>query len=128
MTSLGLAVVPVPVLIDEYGVVQNTRPKVSQLAEFVNTTFSKPEKMADVVAASQTNISSLRDVAKSQNSPADFCRYGDACLQWGGTTQLDEAIAAYQSVLDLLETTPDANGPSQGALYFRLGVAHRGEV
>lgn len=42
MNVLGIKVVPVPILIDEHGVVQNTRPKPKDLASFVKKEFPKP--------------------------------------------------------------------------------------
>ena len=43
MNVLGIKVVPVPIFIDEHGVVQNTRPRPNDLDGFVAKKFPKPD-------------------------------------------------------------------------------------
>ena len=42
MNVLGIAAVPVPLFIDEYGVIRNTSPRPKDLATFVSKKFEKP--------------------------------------------------------------------------------------
>ena len=95
MNVLGIEVVPVPMFIDEYGVVQNTRPRPKDLASFVSKKFEKPEglkKPAVVIAKPLSND------AKEKNS-------------------IDQTIERYSKKL--------AESPNNAIAEFRLGVALR---
>ena len=54
ITGLGLAVVPVPILIDEHGIVMSTRPKVSQIDALVAKKTTAPKTAAPVLDPEQT--------------------------------------------------------------------------
>lgn len=121
VTRLGLAVVPVPIFIDEHGVVRNTRPRPEQVAAFVRQRFERPKEMAAVVDREAATIESLATVASDQNSVQAYTNLGDAHLMWGeGAKSATAAIAAYESAAKLKPSADVA-----AALQFRLGVTHR---
>ena len=126
VTSNGLAVVPVVIFIDEYGIVQNTSPRVNHLAEFVQQSFPNPESDSPKIEANQTDVAWLKTNAESTKSVNSFCLLGDAYLNWGGEKKADEAIKAYEGALSVIDSSPVAQDQAtKGQIYFRLGVAYR---
>ena len=98
MNSLGIAVVPVPLLIDEHGVVRNARPSPRDLASFMKEKFEKPtdtERPATVVARPLTHEAATSDAVES----------------------IDTVIASRKKLI--------AANPEDAVAMFQLGVAYR---
>ena len=100
-TQLNLAVVPVPLLIDEYGVVRSTRPRPGQLAKLMENKFDPSEE--------ETTTSDLSEVDRKLAE-------GNRLLHQKNK-DVDAAIAAFEEAVKL----DDKNGKA----LFSLGVAHR---
>ncbi len=54
-TQLNLWAVPIPLLIDEYGIVRNSKPKPSQLAKFVDSEFEAAQSKPDTQSTNQSD-------------------------------------------------------------------------
>ncbi len=115
MTKLGLAVVPVFVGIDEYGIVRNTRLRPSNLEQFLSTEFEKPAKPAP--ATRLPSKDAMPELAEATID--DLCVFGDQELLFGneGSGSCDKAIELYNAAL--------RKDPDNGLVSFRLGVAFR---
>lgn len=103
-TQLNLAAVPIPILIDEHGVVRNNRPKPGNLKSFLKETFDAP---ADQTATSADNPSAA----------ASAIARGNAALHSRDNQQLTSAIQAFTEAVKL--------EPKSGKAVFGLGVAYR---
>ena len=114
LNLLGVAVVPITLAIDEWGIVRLKNPKPETIEqEFLSRTFQRPAN-ADpyhVVANERT-----REPTTSA-SAADWIRRGDAMFLGSEQKDLGTAVTAYTRAV----TLDPANGPAN----FRLGVAYR---
>ncbi|MCI0418418.1 MAG: tetratricopeptide repeat protein, partial [Acidobacteria bacterium] len=116
LNLLGVAVVPITLAIDEYGIVRAINPERESIEKsFLNQTYPKPQAQA-VTDIKPPDLKKLK--AGTTAGPAfSWTSYADALVVWGAENQLDEAIAAYEKAIRL--------DPSHGPTYFRLGVAYR---
>lgn len=114
VTKLGMAVVPVFIGIDEYGIVQNTRIQPRGLQKFLDTKFEKPVNPAPVLET----VEHVKPTA-DESSVESCCMYGDQEMLFRTSESAchDNAIAAYRCALE--------KDPSNGAILFRLGCAYR---
>lgn len=111
ITILGTTVVPVPVAIDEHGIVRSTRPNPRTFErDFLNKTFKDDAKNEP------RNVTPKPDIAKSRKKQ-DWLLLGDALTLWGGGKNIESAIGAYQKALK--------DNPKHGPTLFRLGVCYR---
>ena len=119
ITKLELAAVPIPVLIDEHGIVRNRRPRPGQLAAFVKTKFAAPESSAPVAPFEWATPEYWRSVVDRRDDDDAAARneLADALIHFGRAQDTTEAIETYQK---LLEKDSDS-----GKIHFRLGVAFR---
>lgn len=121
-TEIGIAVVPVAVLIDEHGQVQVTRPRIDQLGPELNRVIPAPDtavprlKPADGLLAA-----ALERVQTEPDSVEARIALGDAYLKWDRPEGIEKAIAAYR----VAEEQLPSDSPFFGPLQFRLGVASR---
>lgn len=114
---LRLLAVPIPVAIDERGIVRSLRPDLKTLEDdFLNKTFPDDGGGAASLTPKPSDIAALREQAQS-NPATGWRELGDALALWGGPERLDEAIACYQRAVQLATNDGDA--------LFRLGVCHR---
>lgn len=115
ITQNGIAVVPVFVGIDEYGIVQSTRLRPNGLSAFVAKKTDKPAEPAPKLDGSINH----REIAEQENHQQHWVDWGDQELLFRphGGESLDNAISAYSSAVKL--------DPENGAILFRLGVAYR---
>lgn len=117
--QLGVAVVPITLLIDEHGIIRNRRPPRRGIAEFVEHWVGEEyESPSDVDNSSPEapNIDELRKA--TETGAADSWRgYGQALVNWGGVDQIDEAIDAFTQAVQI--------DPGHGLTEFQLGVAYR---
>lgn len=104
-TSLNLAVVPVPLFVDEYGIIRNSRPRPNDLGKFVAQTF---EDDASNEKTDQPNESS--DVEK--------------LIAKGNTLLHDVAKRDVEQAIEVLSKAVEAH-PKNSKAKFSLGVAMR---
>lgn len=117
--------VPIVIAIDEHGIVCSTRPRPDTIeAEFLNVAFSKdgigsPAAGADAdgQVAKQADLAALQQIAVQEKTARSYRNFADAAILWGGSTQVDEAIAAYINA--------SKQKPDDAAAMFRSGVAYR---
>ena len=95
MNVLGIDAVPVPLFIDEYGVVRKTRPRPTDLAKFMSQKFEKPDGLKPPAVVTAEPLS---------NDPQD-------------QNSIDKTIERYTKQL--------AESPKNAIAEFRLGVALR---
>ncbi|HUT33654.1 MAG TPA: hypothetical protein VNE39_09255 [Planctomycetota bacterium] len=114
---LRLQAVPIPVAIDEHGIVRAVRPDLKTFeADFLNKTFPDDGGEAAPLTPKASDIAALREQAKA-NPTAGWRALGDALALWGGPGRLDEAIVCYQRAAQV--------APADGDAFFRLGVCRR---
>ena len=104
-TSLNLAVVPIPILIDEHGIVRKTRARTKDLIKFMEQEFQK-----DAVEPSKRNRSEATVQIDEGNQLLH--RTGDTKSQ-----DIESAIGCFSKALEL--------DSDNGKAMFALGVAHR---
>lgn len=126
MTSLGLSVVPVPILLDEHGFVLERRPKPSNISELVET--AKPDRQSNSteteLASDQTKAAILEKRLSADSNPDSWMAVGDYYLHESTIDSTKKAISLYETAIETLKD--DAGQESLlGAAYFRLGVAYR---
>lgn len=112
---LGVKVVPMTIAIDEYGIVRHVGIRPGDLEkEFLSKTYSAPGKAP---RHKPQTAATLRKRADEKNTSQAWMQYADALVLENGAKELDAAISAYQSAIAL--------DRSNGAAYFRVGVAYR---
>lgn len=137
-TSLGLKVVPVPILIDEYGYVQNSRPNLNQIEDLVavKTDAAKPtekydsdEKLAKMVRELPGDcFNSEVTLAQAAGCVVATDEILHATQIQSETAKCEFAKLAIKNYLGALSHYQlDKNTPKEdlGAICFRLGVAYR---
>ena len=121
-TNLGLKVVPVPILIDEYGFVMSSRPRISQLSDLVNQKTAPRKTQAPRLSLQQTTSKWLL-AHPSGDSFMSAVAAGDALLHEATAGSIDEAILQYQKAESIAALQNDLK--QTGLVNFRLGVAFR---
>ena len=104
-TSLNLAVVPIPILIDEHGIVRKTRARTKDLSKFMEQSFEKDAAELPKRKRSEVNLQ---------------IDQGNQILHRTGSTKsedIESAIDCFSKALEL--------DPKNGKAMFSLGVAHR---
>ena len=101
-TALNLAVVPVPVLIDEHGVVRNTRPRPDDLGKFAEMQFS-----AENTESKKYQTTEFDKLIATGNRYLNDLKQPD----------VDQAIKTFKKAIE--------QQPENGKATFSLGVAHR---
>ena len=101
-TKLDLAVVPIPLLIDEHGIVRNSKPKPGDLEAFINHSFEAP------TAAEKTTTKIEAQTLISQ---------GNQALESRDEKRIAEAIRKFEQLVE--------QSPENGKALFSLGVAYR---
>jgi len=113
---LGVSAVPITLLIDEHGVVQEIVRSPRRDLETVRA-FARGE--VDGVEPGVTEAPDL-EMLREDVSTGDadmMVRYADALVLWGGDDKLSEAIGAYRRAVRA--------EPDDGDAWFHLGVALR---
>lgn len=114
LNLLSVAVVPITLAIDEYGIIRAVNPERENIeTSFLNQTYPEPREQA----TSRVGPPDLNKLKSTADSASSWRAYADALVVWGAESQLDEAIAAYEKAIRL-----DAR---HSPTYFRLGVAYR---
>jgi hypothetical protein len=118
LNLLGLAVVPVPVAIDESGIVRHTGRLPSSLeADFVRRTFDTVKTGEDFNRAKRANPRKLSERVSKSGTAAAYRDLGDAYFFHSESESIDRCIEAYQRAVKL--------DHRDGRAHFRLGVALR---
>ncbi len=118
LNLLDLAVVPVPMAIDESGILRHKRLRPSSFAkEFLNQTYPRIEVPKSYNRAHRADPLRLRQVASETGGSETYRQLGDAFFLQAEHESLDQAIAAYQRAIKI--------DPQDGRAHFRLGVALR---
>jgi tetratricopeptide (TPR) repeat protein len=116
LNLLGVAVVPITLAIDEYGIIRAVNPERETIEQsFLTKTYSKPPEQA-VTEIKPPDLKQLK-VGTAADSAFSWRSYADALVLWGTENQLDEAIVTYEKAIGLES--------SHSPTYFRLGVAYR---
>lgn len=124
-TGLGLAVVPVPVLIDEYGIVMNVRPRVSKIEQLVNQATSPPKSTVPKLNPEHVTADWIREKTAMDSSWETLCALGDANVRLATLTSVESAIDQYRQSLARCDSNAADESWQRGALNFRVGVASR---
>ena len=124
LNLLDLAVVPVPVTIDESGIVRHTGRMPSSLeTEFVRKTYDTVKIGKNFNRAERADPQKLRQQVSESGGPtrlagaAAYRDLGDAYFFEPASESLDRCIEAYQQAIKL--------DPRDGRAHFRLGAALR---
>jgi len=116
---LELSVVPVTVLIDEYGVVRRVRARAAEAdrieAEFLEREFEPPA--VQPVSPVPPDLAATRAIAEASGDARLWQAHGDAAFVWRGAEGLEESAAAYREAGRI--------DPGLATGWFRLGVALR---
>ncbi len=117
--QLGVAVVPITLLIDEYGIIRNRRPPRTGIAEFVEQWVGEEYESPSVVDTSSSEAPNIDELRKAtENGTVDAWRaYGQSLVNWGGADHINEAIDALGHAVQI--------DPGHGLTEFQLGVAYR---
>jgi len=115
--ELGVAVVPITLLIDEHGVIQEIprRRRIESVLEgFVGE--GGGDRRASKHRTSKPDLNRLR-AATVAGAPEAWSAYGGALVDFGGARRVDDAINALAAAID--------QGAGDGLGRFQLGVAYR---
>ena len=116
-TSLNLAVVPIPILIDQHGIVRKTRARPNDLSKFIKQEFEK-----DAAEPPKRNRSELSRLATADRIELATIQIekGNQLLHRIGPKKSQDIEAAIGCFSKALKADPD-----NGKAMFSLGVAHR---
>ncbi|MEX2472655.1 MAG: hypothetical protein WEA34_10770 [Gemmatimonadota bacterium] len=119
---LETPVVPITLAIDESGVIREVLPAMDEDGsvddDFVAETFGAPvEAPTEAPEPTRPDVGAIHERARSENTAEAWKAYGDAIAVWGGAGRVDQAIDAFERVIEA--------DPSDGMAHFRLGVAYR---
>ena len=120
LNVLDLKAVPIPVAIDEWGMVRDSERKPKRFAEqFMNAEFEKTSAPASYHRAKRPDVDRLRRLAQESPTAKAWRDLGDACFLWraSGAGEGCHAVEAYEKAVAL--------DPHDGRAQFRLGVALR---
>ena len=115
LNLLGVSVVPVTVLLDEYGIVRAINPKQDEFQQFMEEVYPEPKHM-DAPRTGRSDLAALEQAALGHD-PDALRNYADALFLWSDEAHLDEAIEGYTQALQ--------KDPEHGPTHYRLGVAFR---
>ena len=110
---LAVTKVPITLFIDEYGVIRSVQPAVEELDDFLNQTYQETTQPPQ---AGLPDLEQLKQVTR-QDTVESWRAYAGAASLWGESSQITEAIEAYQQALE--------KEPEHGPTHFQLGVAFR---
>lgn len=118
LNLLDLAVVPVPLAIDESGIVRLTRPRPTSFEkDFLRQSYPKIEFPKEFNRAQRPNANQVRQTVSESGSAEAYRTLGDAEFCDNTPDSLGRAIEAYR-----VAVKKDAH---DGRAHFRLGVALR---
>ena len=118
LNLLQMSAVPVTVAIDEHGIVREKRLRLSSAEEFLNGFMGAAFHAQESDGAVEPPAEWPEAVEPADSSDArGWKNFADLIVRSNEIDRIDEAIAAYQRVLEM--------EPQDGWVQFRLGVALR---
>ena len=118
LNLLDLAAVPIPVAIDESGIVRLGRPSPTSFAkEFLEKSYTAVNVPQGYNRAERADPMSLSRAARQGGSAEAYRALGDACFMDAELNLLPRAVWAYEKAIEI--------EPRDGRAHFRLGVALR---
>lgn len=118
LNLLDLAVVPLPLAIDESGIVRLARPRAASLEkDFLRQSYPKVEFPKEFNRAQRPNVNQVRPTVSESRSAEAYRTLGNAEFSEDTPDSLGRAIKAYREAVK-----KDAH---DGRTHFRLGVALR---
>ena len=118
LNLLGVKVVPVPVALDQAGMVRHERLTPSTVvAKFVREEYPLTDVDDALNRAQKPSMSSLVEEATDAGDAPAWRRLGDAHFLFDGEGAIDQAVEAYKKAVVV--------DPDDGRAQFRLGVALR---
>lgn len=116
MNSLAhVRVVPIPMALDENGVVVHSSFRPNQLEAFMGRKAATVDASANI--APKADIQALRDAASAKNTPEAWRDLGVALFEQGTPAQLNDSVSALQRSVELV--------PEDVRSQFALGTALR---
>jgi len=118
LNLLDMEVVPVPVAIDEWGVVRHESIWPHQFVkDFFDVEYPRPDESTTAPRPVDPDVEGLRAAAERDGTAESWRALADALYLHGGDSGLNGAIDAYRRAVDADSTDSRAR--------FRLGVAYR---
>ena len=141
-TEIGMKVVPVPILVDEYGFVQSSRPSIRGIEALVSQKADKPDSPASKMHRDQRHDELTKESSNGEASERVQAELAvlssDALLQSGKAKpdsgqseqmKVDRYANSKKAITGYVKAekyhAKNSRKESLGALYFRMGVAHR---
>ncbi len=121
-TSLGLTVVPVPILVDEHGYLLSARPRVDEMEQLVDVQRPVPRTPAPRLNPEQVTSTWLKSNVTHESAETKCC-IGDALLREGTADSIKESLRYYNASMN--QAIAEENEALKGLAAFRLGVAYR---
>ena len=112
-TSLNLNVVPIPILIDEHGVVRNNRAQPEMLSEFISRDYEPVTESTEANAG----VSVASSLERKERDVSRLIASGNELLNFSRPEQIDQTIDTFKKAVEL--------DPGNGQAQFSLGVAYR---
>jgi len=128
LNLLGTSVVPVTLFIDEWGIIRDVSPPLTEARErvlgFLREDFSGSGHEAvvadvpnvDAGGRAEVELEGLRS-ASAAGAVGPLRDLADGLIMWGDDRDLDECIGLYERALEA--------DPGDGNTHFRAGVAYR---
>lgn len=114
LNLLGVSVVPITLLIDEFGVIVKINPHLSNAEK-------EMEAFLGIKGPNIEGHSSKTENKALPTAPASAASFehghANNLILWGSPEDIDDAISVYKKEL--------SEAPDSGSLHFRLGVAYR---
>ncbi len=118
LNTFDIAAVPIPVAIDESGVVRHAQLHPRDfVAKFMKRSYANASRPKNDKVATLPDPVQLANRARSSKTADDWRLVGDAYFLRQGANDLERAVDAYQQALKL--------APQDGRAHFRLGVTLR---
>jgi hypothetical protein len=117
LNALPYRVMPVPMGIDQNGIVRKPHMELSDLESFLDTSYPDRNIPDTYNIADPWDVASLREKARRSGDPEDWRKLGDVLFYRNDPQHLKESVNAYRRAIEL--------GPEDGSLHFRLGVVLR---
>lgn len=112
-----VTVVPIPMALNEAGIVVNTRFNPRQLDEFIQLEFEGPDLPDGYNRIPEPNLDVLRQVAEKKQTVQAWHELGTAYFNYGPEEDLDRSVQALERAIEL--------DPGDGQAHFALGTALR---
>lgn len=110
LNELEVAVVPITLLIDEYGIIRKKNPR--RISEFFDDFVTN-----DYMAPDEPDESKPEGRVMREGGDINWTKYGNAVLKWKGDEYVTNGVEGLKRAVEV--------DPSDGLAHFQLGVAYR---